>query len=90
MFFDTEVTVFDIRAFYPLSLVNLFDRHTLDPRWIYPLKSLNLFEVIYWFALVYGINLAANKKRSTAVLIVFTSYVFFFFVWLGYYLLIYE
>ncbi len=90
MFFDTEVTVFDIRAFYPLSLVNLFDRHTLDPRWIYPLKSLNLFEVIYWFALIYGINLAANKKRSTAVLIVFTSYVFFFFVWLGYYLLIYE
>ncbi len=90
MLFESNATIFDIRAFYPLSVMNLFDRHTLDPRWIYPLKSINLFEIIYWFALVHGINHMARKKRSTAFLIVFLSYVLFFFLWLGYYLLIYK
>ena len=90
MFFNTEATIFDIRAFYPLSLVNLLDRHTLDPRWIYPLKAINVFEVAYWFTLVYGINRMAKKKLSAAYWIVFTSYVLFFFLWLAYYLLIYK
>ncbi|TRX55617.1 hypothetical protein FNH22_18505 [Fulvivirga sp. M361] len=90
IFFGSEATIFDIRAFYPFSLMNLFDRSVLDTKWIYPLKSLNIFEVIYWFLLVHGINYMAKKKRSVAYFIVFSFYVFFFFIWLGYYVLIYK
>lgn len=90
VFFHTDATIFDIRAFYPLSLVNLVDRHSIDPRWIYPLKALNVFEVLYWILVVIGIDYKAHKKRSTARLIVFTSYVLFFFIWLGYYMIIYD
>ncbi len=90
VFFEIDATIFDIRAFYPLSLMNLFDRHTIDPRWVYPLKALNVFEVIYWALLVIGIDYKARKKRSVAKWIVLTSYVLFFFIWLGYYLVIYK
>ncbi|MEM9678697.1 MAG: hypothetical protein AAF901_00120 [Bacteroidota bacterium] len=90
MFFAPEPTIFDIKAFYPLSLIRLFDRQAIDPRWIYPLKALNLFEIVYWILLVNGIDYKAQKKRSTAKLIVSISYVLFFFIWLGYYLIVYK
>ena len=89
-FFAPEPTIFDIKAFYPLSLIRLFDRQAIDPRWIYPLKALNLFEIVYWILLVNGIDYKAQKKRSTAKLIVGFSYVLFFFIWLGYYLIVYK
>ncbi len=90
MFFAPEPTIFDIKAFYPLSLIHLFDRQAIDPRWIYPLKALNLFEIVYWILLVNGIDYKAQKKRSTAKLIVGISHVLFFFIWLGYYLIVYK
>ena len=90
MFIETDPTYWDIKAFYPLSLMNLFDYRFIETRWHYPLKSINLFEVIYWFILVYLIHLAAKKKISYAYSIVFSAYVLFFFVWLGFYLIVYK
>ncbi|MEO0554433.1 MAG: hypothetical protein AAF149_14600 [Bacteroidota bacterium] len=90
MFFALEHTIYDIRAFYPLSLMNFFDRQTIDPQWIYPLKALNVFEIIYWILLINGIDYKAQKKRSTAKLIVGCSYILFFIIWLSYYLIIYK
>ncbi|MCG8319052.1 MAG: hypothetical protein MI921_06090 [Cytophagales bacterium] len=90
MFIETDPTYWDIKAFYPLSLMNLFDYRFIETRWHYPLKSINLFEVIYWFILVYLIHLAAKKKISYAYSIVFSTYVLFFFVWLGFYLIVYK
>lgn len=90
MFIETDPTYWDIKAFYPLSLMNLFDYRFIETRWHYPLKSINLFEVIYWFILVYLIHLAAKKKISYAYSIVFSTYVLFFLVWLGFYLIVYK
>ncbi|MEM8568946.1 MAG: hypothetical protein AAGF85_20980 [Bacteroidota bacterium] len=90
IFLAPESSIFDVRAFYPLSLMNLFDRQTLDPRWIYPLKALNLFEIIYWILLINGIDYKAQKKRNTAKLIVSLSYILLFLIWLAYYLIIYK
>lgn len=90
IFLAPESTIFDIKAFYPFSLMNFFDRQTMDPRWIYPLKSLNIFEIIYWVLLVNGIDYKAQKKRSIAWLIVGCSYILFFILWLAYYLIIYK
>ncbi|MEM7109644.1 MAG: hypothetical protein AAF519_15575 [Bacteroidota bacterium] len=90
IFLAPEPTIFDIRAFYPLSLMNLFDRQTIDLKWVYPLKALNFFEIVYWILLINGIDYKAQKKRNTAKLIVSLSYIIFFMLWLMYYLIIYK
>ena len=87
---ETDPTYWDVRAFYPLSLMNLFDYELIESRWHYPLKSINLFEIIYWFLLVHLIHFSAKKKISYAYSIVFSSYVLFFFVWLGFYVIVYK
>ena len=87
---DFQPNIHDIKAFYPLSLIGFFDYDTLALNWHYPLKALNLFEVFYWFVLVEAIHVTAHKKRSYATAIVFSSYVIFFFVWLIYYVLVYD
>lgn len=87
---DYQPTIHDIKAFYPLSMLGFFEYANVPGQWLYPLKALNLFEVFYWFVLVEAIHVTAKKKRSYAVAIVFSSYVFFFFIWLVYYGLVYD
>ena len=87
---DFQPTIHDIKAFYPLSMMSLFDYNSVPIQWHYPLKALNLFEVGYWFILVEGIHVTAKKKRSYATAIVFASYVLFFFIWLVYYGFVYD
>ena len=90
MFIETEANYFEIREFYPFSLINLVDTEYLDKRWYYPLKALNVFEVIYWFILVRGVHAFSRKKIKIAYSIIFSSYVLFFFLWLGFYSIVYK
>lgn len=82
MVVSTEADFLEIKAFYPLSLMNFFNHLELESKYHYVLKSLNLFEVAYWFILVYGVHWSMKKKLSTAYAIVFSSYVLFFLLWL--------
>ncbi len=84
-----DPSFWQVRSFYPLSILQLFDYGEIPGRWHYPLKSLNVFEVIYWFLLVAGIHIKAGKRYKTALIIVLSSYVFFFFVWLAYFVIFY-
>lgn len=79
----------DYLAFYPISLVNFFDYTQIDSKWLYPLKSINLFEFIYWPLLTLGIYFISGKNLKISAYIVLSSYVLFFFVWLGFYVLVY-
>ncbi len=81
---------FDLSAFYPFSLLQLFDYTSLHPKWMYPLKSLNIFEVLYWIALVAGVHYSANKRKHIAYYIVFSSYVLMFGFWLMFWVSIYK
>ncbi|WP_339788017.1 hypothetical protein [uncultured Imperialibacter sp.] len=87
---NTDPTYQEIGAFYPLSMMNLFDFESLAPRWHYPLKALNLFEVVYWIALAAGVYVISGKQRKNSIIIVATSYVLWFFLWIGFYLIIYK
>jgi len=89
-FGSADPTIFDIRAYYPLSLINFMNYENVVPKWHYPLKALNLFEMVYWGILIYGVHLAARKKWEIAALIVFFSYIIIFFLWLWYYLSVYK
>lgn len=87
---ETDPDYHEIRSFYPLSLMHFFDYYALDKRWAYPLRALNVFEVIYWFALVAGIHHYARKEKRYVWLIVACSYVLLFFLWLGFYAIVYK
>jgi len=90
LFFETDPNIFEIQGFYPLSLINLTDIYEVSKQYIYPLKALNLFEVGYWFILVFGIHAVSKKKLSIAYAIIFTSYVPLFLIWLVFYTLVYK
>ncbi|MFT4738985.1 MAG: hypothetical protein ACI8QD_001344 [Cyclobacteriaceae bacterium] len=80
----------DIVAFYPLSLINLIDYQNVGSAFHYPLKALNIFEVLYWYVLMIGVYFLSGKEWKQSVLIVSSTYILFFFVWLGYYMIVYK
>lgn len=86
----TDPSYWDVRAFYPFSLINLVDYENLHGRWHYPFKAFNIFEIMYWFMLAAGVHLKAGKRYDRALVIVSTSYVFFFLFWLLYYAVVYK
>jgi hypothetical protein len=80
----------ETRAFYPLSLMNLVDYTKIAVQYHYPLKSLNVFEVAYWFFLVFGVHTLVGKRLKTSYAIVFSSYVLFFLLWLLVFIGVYK
>ena len=90
MVVETDPNYHDIRAFYPLSLMHLFDYYSIDKRWAYPLRALNVWEIGYWFLLVSGIHHYARKEKKIVWLIVVCSYILLFFLWLGFYVIVYK
>ncbi len=90
VFIETDPEIWDVRAFYPLSLINLFDFQEVPDAWHYPLKAINIFELFYWVILVYGIQYLSRKRFDISLYIVLTSYVFWFFLWLIFFVLIYK
>jgi hypothetical protein len=89
-FIETDPSYSDIGAFYPLSLMHFFDYYAIDAKWAYPLRALNLFEVVYCFALVAGIHHYARKDKKVVWFIVLSSYVFLFLLWLVFYVIVYK
>lgn len=90
MFIVKDPGYSDIGRFYPLSLIHFADYDTMDRRWAYPLRALNVFEILYWFLLVEGVNYWAKKDKKYVWTIVLCSYVLLFFLWLGFYALVYD
>ncbi|MFM7486902.1 MAG: hypothetical protein ACKO13_08265 [Cytophagales bacterium] len=93
LFVQTDPNLLDIKAFYPFSLMNFFDYHSVPPRFHYPLKSIGLFEVAYAWALVQGVkhfSIKAHKQSSATWWIVSTSYVLIFLIWLAFYAIVYK
>lgn len=87
---STDPTIPEIRGFYPLSLMHFFDYETIEKRWAYPLRALNVFEIAYWYLLAAGVHHYAKKNKKYARIIVACSYVLLFFLWLGFYVVVYK
>jgi len=90
MTIHADPTLFEVQSFYPLSLMHFADPATLDRKWFYPLKATNVFEVIYWFTLVYLLHSVLRKNRIITAAIVLISYVIPFIGWLFYYAAVYK
>lgn len=61
---DTDYTLETLQTYYPLSLIN-FKESISTEKWLaYPLQLVNLFELLYWGILAWGIWELADKKIS--------------------------
>ncbi|QTD36731.1 hypothetical protein JL193_11345 [Polaribacter batillariae] len=79
----TEYTLSDIKQFYPLSYTNFLDLKNIEPWLVYPLQTINLFEIAYFFVLVYGLHKILKNKYAKSFEIVAVSYGSGLAIWLG-------
>lgn len=86
----SDPNYFEVVAFYPFSLMNLFNFENVSKQWHYPLKALNIFEIVYWIMVTAGIYIKSRKEYRNAIYIVLLGGVIPFFIWLGYYVLVYK
>jgi hypothetical protein len=90
MFFQTDPTLPEIRAFYPFSMMNFFDYTEVEKRYAYPLRAMSVFEIFYVLIMVNGVHLFAKREKKAAWWIVSTSYILIFILWLIFYVIVYK
>lgn len=93
LFFNSDPTLPEIRAFYPLSLMNFFDYEVVPKQYHYPLRAISIFEVLYVLVMVKGVNcfaFKAHKQNQATWWIVSTSYILVFLLWLVFYVIVYK
>ena len=82
-FIKTEVTLQELQQFYPLSYINFLDVENLEPWLVYPLQTINLFEITYFFVLVYGMHKLLKNNYWKSFEITAASYGTGLAIWLG-------
>ncbi len=74
LIFFKEVNTLEDLQFQPLSLMQLFDKGSVDSLLVYPLSLLNVFEVLYWLALAWLLTGVVEKPMGSTLKTVATSY----------------
>lgn len=84
LFVQPDYTLNDLQFFYPLSLLNLFEPTEIASWLAYPLQIANLFELVYWLVLAYGVSQLLDMKMPKAVGLVAASYGSGLLVWVAF------
>lgn len=82
-FIKTEYSLQDLQQFYPLSYINFLDVENIEPWLVYPLQTINLFEITYFFVLVYGMHKLLKNNYWKSFEITAASYGTGLLIWLG-------
>lgn len=61
---DTDYTLETLQTYYPLSLINYKETISTEKWLAYPLQLVNVFELMYWGFLAWGLWELADKKIS--------------------------
>ena len=61
---ETDYTLETLQTYYPLSLINYKEAISTEKWLAYPLQLANVFELMYWGVLAWGIWQLADKKIS--------------------------
>lgn len=61
---DTDYTLETLQTYYPLSLINYKEAISTEKWLAYPLQLANVFELMYWGVLAWGIWQLSDKKIS--------------------------
>ncbi len=74
LIFFKEVNTLDDLQFQPLSLMQLFDKDSVDVLLVYPLSLFNVFEMLYWLALAWLLTGVVEKPMGSTLKTVASSY----------------
>jgi len=74
LFVQTDYTLVDLQIFYPLSLLSLVGANSVAPYLVYPLQVLNLFELVYWLVLAYGLAQQLSWTLERGMSLVASAY----------------
>lgn len=80
IFFRNISTLNDLQ-FQPLSLLELFDRTSIDALFIYPFSLISVFELLYWLALAWLLSEVIEKPFGESIKTIASSYGVGLFVW---------
>jgi hypothetical protein len=72
-------TLIDWQKLCIFSALSLFNSAPAD--WYYPLQTLNLFEILYWFLLAFGISKITTLNFDGSLRMVALSYLPALFIW---------
>jgi hypothetical protein len=78
---DTTYDLNDIQKFYPLSILNIIDSKNIDSWLFYPFQILNVFELMHWLVLAFGLMKVSEYKYSDMFKVVLASYIPALFLW---------
>jgi hypothetical protein len=76
-----EGNLMDWHKYFVLSSLSLFPAAPAD--WYYTLQTFNVFEIVYWFLLAFGISRAAQLTFDHSLRIVVSSYLPALIVWVA-------
>lgn len=74
LIFFKEVSIFDDLQFQPLSLMQLFDKGSVDALFIYPFSLISVFELLYWLVLAWLLMGVVEKPFNSSLKTVASSY----------------
>ncbi len=83
IFFAGNYTLEDMSFFYPISLINFFNRAEVAPYWVYPLQTVNIFQLLYILFLALGLSRISSLKKEVADRVVLGTYVPAIAVWIA-------
>lgn len=73
--------IMDWHRTYILSAISIFNNAA--PDWYYPLQTFNVFEIIYWFLLAYGLSRVSRLDFGSSLEKVLISYVPALVIWVA-------
>jgi hypothetical protein len=73
----------DLGFFYPLSLINFFNRGEVSRIWILPMQTVNLFQLFYIISISYGLNKVCFVNKPDSEKIVLLSYIPALVLWIA-------
>jgi len=81
-FFAGNYDLNDMQFFFPLSLINFFNRLEISKIWIYPMQTVNIFHFIYILLISLGLNKVYHVEKSDSDKIVLLTYLPAVFLWI--------
>ena len=74
LIFFKGIDTMDDLQFQPLSLLELFDRKSLEPFFIYPFAIISIFELLYWLILAWLLSDIIDQPFTESLKTVSSSY----------------
>ena len=81
LIFFKDVSTLEDLQFQPLSLLELFDRKSIDTLFIYPFSLISVFELLYWLVLARLLSEVINQPFDKSIKTVASSYGVGMFLW---------